>query len=303
MITEFIAKNFNLGCPYSNLTKSSEFELDRYEQVADPETTTPNGCTCISLCETSIGANNFRYDWCKTKDECGKYYYFGSYYWDKFQYLTSSRPKFNSLSWNDKHAQTWSRIISDAAFGPYLNFAGFFTESVKTVFDNEWDEMPEGRHKFIHSVGAVCPFVVNVKDSPFTGIFQNGDVYGMMRLGSANPIKEDMEVVPGGGFKVFRSGKHSANFVLNAANFSSGNHNFFAVPISNHIPKDNGVPLLASVAIGLKFSQAQSNPTKVGLSDAATYDQDGNRVDNVVFPFKVVNRNILVILDKYSCNM
>jgi len=275
------------GCPFANPAQQNvKLEMNRDEEVADPETTTPHGCTCISLCEPSIGADNFRYDWCKTADKCGEYTYAGFYYWDKCQYLTSSRPEFTSLSWEDKHAQTWSSINSDAAVGAYPSLPGIFKESMKTVFDNEWDVMPEGRKKYIHSVGAVCPFVVKIKDSPFTGVFQSGESHGMIRLGSAAPIKKGAGMTPGGGVKFFRSGKHSADFVIlnQLGPIADENHNFFAVPLSNHIPED--APL-ALAPLALKFCQAQSCPTKVGLSDASTYDQNGNEADNVVFPFKV----------------
>jgi len=277
----------NAGCPFAERNKrNAEIELNREEEVADAETTTPNGCTCTTLCETSVSAGNFRYDWCKTKDKCGEFTYAGFYYWDKCQYLTSSKPEFTALPWDVKHNQTWSNIVSDNAMGEYPSATGIFTESVKTVFDNEWDVMPEGRKKFIHSVGAVCPFVVNIQDSPFTGIFQTGESHGMLRLGSAAPIAEGSGVTPGGGVKFFRSGKHSADFVIlnQLGPMADENYNFFGVPLSNHIPED--APF-GFGALALKFCQAQSCPTKVGLSDASTYDQDGNKVDNVVFPFKV----------------
>jgi len=277
----------NAGCPFADRAKRNVGnELSREEEVADSETTTPNGCTCISLCEPSVGAGNYRYDWCKTKDKCGEFTYAGFYYWDKCQYLATSKPEFTALSWNDKHSQTWSNITSDNAMGPYPSLPGIFTESMKTVFDNEWDVMPEGRKKYIHTVGAVCPFVVNIQDSPFTGIFQTGESHGMIRLGSAAPIAEGSGATPGGGVKFFRSGRQSADFVIlnQLGPIADENYNFFAVPLSNHIPEE--APL-ALAPLALKFCQAQSCPTKVGLSDACRYDQDGNEVDNVVFPFKV----------------
>ena len=44
---------------------------------------------------------------------------------------------------------------------------------MKTSFDDEWDVMPNGRHKAIHSVGAVCPFKIDVAhDSPYTGLLK-----------------------------------------------------------------------------------------------------------------------------------
>ena len=64
--------------------------------IADPETTTVHGCTCISKCGTSIAGGNssmlYQYDWCKTKDKCGDFSFFGFYYWDKCKYLSSEIP-------------------------------------------------------------------------------------------------------------------------------------------------------------------------------------------------------------------
>ena len=113
----------------------------------------------------------------------------------------------------------------------------------------------------------------------------------MIRLGSAAPIAEGSGATPGGGVKFFRSGRPSADFVIlnQLGPIADKNYNFFAVPLSNHIPEE--APL-ALAPLALKFCQAQSCPTKVGLSDACTYDQDGNKVDNVVFPFKVIHNHL-----------
>ena len=188
--------------------------------------------------------------------------------------------------------------MSDNAMGRYPGETGILTESVKTVFDNEWDVMPEGKKKFTFSVGVVCPFVVNIQDSPFTGIFQTGESRGMLRLSSVAPIAEGSGVRPGGGVKFFRSGKHSANFVILSQLGRMKHYNFFGVSMSNHIPED---ALSAFGIVQLKLCQAQSCVTKVGLSDASTYNQDGIKVDYVVFPFKVIYL-ILTICCKFLNN-
>ena len=99
--------------------------------------------------------------------------------------------------------------------------------------------MPAGREKFIHSVGVVCPFVVNIVNSPFTGILKTGETHGLIRLGSAQPVGP-VGVTPGGGVKFFRSGRSSGNFVIlnKLGPMADKNYNFFAVPLSNHIPED-----------------------------------------------------------------
>ena len=180
----------------------------------------------------------------------------------------------------------WANVISDKAIGPYPNPLGIMSESVQTTFEDEWDVMPAGRKKYIHSVGAVCPFVVNIADSPFTGILKTGESHGLIRLGSAAPIAEGSGATPGGGVKFFRTGRSSANFVIlhSLGPIPDNNYNFFAVPLMNHIPEDTPAAL---IPVALKFCQAQSCPTKVGLSDLCTYDQEGNKSDDVEFPFKV----------------
>ena len=40
----------NAGCPFSS---TNEEPVEAPKDVADPETTTPNGCTCTSLCGAS----------------------------------------------------------------------------------------------------------------------------------------------------------------------------------------------------------------------------------------------------------
>ena len=41
------------GCPFSSPKEAPEEPLEAVKDVADPETTTPNGCTCTSLCGAS----------------------------------------------------------------------------------------------------------------------------------------------------------------------------------------------------------------------------------------------------------
>ena len=52
-----------------------------------------------------------------------------------------------------------------------------------SMLSKEWDIMPAGRIKTFHSIGAVCPIQINIKKSPFTGLFKPGVINGLMRLG------------------------------------------------------------------------------------------------------------------------
>ena len=286
-----------LECPFakrvkesvSNREKRSYSWFDRTPKTneePDPETTTPNGCSCTSVCGATLDGDNYLYDWCNTNDGCGEHsLVYG--WWDKCLYLDSAKPDYVAMGWEEKQAQMWANIMADTNHGPVPNALNILAESIKTSFDDEWDNMPAGRVKYIHMIGAVCPFVVDIKDSPFTGIFQDGESHGMIRMGSAAAIDGgNGGVTPGGGVKFFRTGRSSANFVIlnQLGPMVDNNYNFFAVPMSNHIPEDAPAFL---IPVALKFCQAQSCPTKVGLSDVCKYDQEGNEAENVVFPFKV----------------
>ena len=276
-------------CPFSRRIKesiSNPASIDQtLSQDPDPETSTPNGCRCTSSCGATVDADNFLYDWCYTADKCGEWNIIYGY-WDKCLYLDSSKPDYVALRWDEKQSQMWANIVADNSIGPNPNPAFILSESVKTSFDDEWDTMPAGRSKYIHPAGAVCPFVVDIKDSPFTGVFQPGTSHGMIRLGSAAAVDRRSGVTPGGGVKFFRSGRSSANFVIlnQLAPIADKNYNFFAVPMSNHISDDTPAFL---IPVAIKFCQAQSCITKVGLSDACRYDQDGNEAETVAFPYKV----------------
>jgi hypothetical protein len=57
----------------------------------------------------------------------------------------------------------WSEIKKDDSFGDgYVTFPKIFTQDLISSYENEWDVMPDGRHKTIHNIGAVCPFTVDV---------------------------------------------------------------------------------------------------------------------------------------------
>jgi len=155
-------------CPFSKrlkegISKRSIEDDARLKEDADPETTTPNGCICSSVCGATIDGDNYAYDWCYTEDKCGEWNIVTGY-WDKCLYLDSSKPDYIAQTWAEKQEQMWAKIVADDSIAPQPNPLDILFESVKTTFDDEWDNMPNGRSKYIHPAGAVCPFVVDIKD-------------------------------------------------------------------------------------------------------------------------------------------
>ena len=177
----------------------------------------------------------------------------------------------------------WSNILSDNSLGPTHSKNELLKTALKTSFDNEWDVLPAGRKKLLHSQGVVCPFILNIKSSPFTGIFKKGESRGLIRLSPAFPPTEDNPILPGAGVKFFRTGRSSANFVAVFRFRSLSTNNFFSVPLSNN-PGDAYVD--SNLALQ-KFCQVTNCTKIVGLSDICKYDQEGNEAKKNVFPFKV----------------
>ena len=109
------------------------------QQVADPETTTPYGCTCNTLCGATVD-DGFTRDWCNVDGECGEYSVIYGY-WDYCLYLDSSRPDYVALDWKGKQDFIWNLVKADSNWGEY-HTANLFTNSLMTTFMDEWDVMP-----------------------------------------------------------------------------------------------------------------------------------------------------------------
>ena len=255
------------------------------QEVADPETTTTNGCQCSSTCGASV-SDFYTHDWCYTENECGEYTFLKGY-WDYCVYKNT--PSYNDLSWQDKEKIIWDQVTSDASLGGYYP-TKMFTESVMTTFENEWDFLPNGRQKVIHGNGAICKFDLEVsKESPFSGLLQAGSkVSGLIRMGPATDSFADTTqgMSPGVSIKFLRTGTNSANFLLlhTLAPLPDNSFNFFQAPMTNHLPAEfSGVALYA---LGKKFCSTGHCVTKNGISNVCTHDQDGNEAEELVYPFK-----------------
>lgn len=157
------------------------------------------------------------------------------------------------------------------------------TESMITSFDNEREIMPAGRSKAIHQQGVLCKINMTL-DGPFTGILGPGSHAGLIRLGSASGMTwPTFGILPGFGIKFFRTGVKSADWVMLRPSGPGGNNDFFHTNFSNHATPQEGL-----VKSG-KFQQASGCIDMVGLSDAASWTQDGKAVrGRARFPFELI---------------
>ena len=147
------------------------------------------------------------------------------------------------MDWQVKQDLTWTEIQADPTFGEYHSLE-MFTESVVTSFENQWDVMPAGRVKVIHGIGAVCPFSIDITEqSKYTGIFQPGQVSGLIRMSPGADFTSFITpgFTPAAAMKFLRTGVSSANvvFINSLLPMENDNHNFFAIPLRNHVPDES----------------------------------------------------------------
>ncbi|EGR29683.1 hypothetical protein IMG5_150790 [Ichthyophthirius multifiliis] len=194
----------------------------------------------------------------------------------------------------EKLSQLLEEILKDSTPGNFpstLSLAGIFTESMKVTMNLQSDQFPEGRKKFIHSVGNVAHAQFQAEpDTPYTGFFKGADSL-LIRLSCAkkpNPTKEPLNnFIPGIALKYLVDGQPSANLVaMNSVN-GIPSWNFFAEEISNHIGLASGLSLKL---LSQKFASATKQIQTVGLKAFASHDQNGKAVDNVKYPWKLIFR-------------
>jgi len=240
---------------------------------------TYGGCVCKTSCGASYD-DSFNCDWCFTEGNCGHAGLQG--YFD-YCYYPANR-SFEALSYTDKSDYFWSRITESRNHSQYPSATTVLTTSSQTSFYDMTDELPAGRVKSIHTIGAVCQFAIDVStDSPYTGLLSPGVQHGFIRMGGAVGWDLKKGYPPGIGFKFPRSGVPSGHFVtLNS--LDAAIYNFFALNMSNHI---SGSTSLATTLLVRKFQQASQCPGQVGLSNLAAYTQDGTKVATPKFPFKL----------------
>jgi len=94
------------------------------------------------------------------------------------------------------------------------------------------------RKKILHSAGIMAPAKLNITNKSFSGNFETGFEYGVLRF-SLGVKPEGVKFNPSFSFKGFRDNMESGD-ILAMQNFEGQNsNNFFENPLSNTIPEPN----------------------------------------------------------------
>ena len=115
-------------------------------------------------------------------------------------------------------------------------------------------------------------------------MFKGADA-GFARLSVAKPVDtETPNMAPGMGVKLLRDGHDSANFVCMFSVDGQDSLDFFANDFVNHIPDIKSISLKPLEA---RFATATDYIQVVGLSEMASYTQDGQAEEAAVFPWSM----------------
>jgi hypothetical protein len=208
---------------------------------------------------------------------------------------------FKSSSYQSLSLDVKAMRLRNAIFGntnsygwpSVLHLPKLFIQDNNRAFDTVADEMPKQffysalRRKLIHSVGAVGEAKwVSKGNHPYTGCFK-GARHVFVRLSLAQKQKPD-NITPGMAVKFIRARVKSGNFMSMFSLRGQSSGNFFKNDFTNHVPDISKDANFQERLLLNNFMKVSKIPTMVGLSDIATYDENGNRESRPVFPFELV---------------
>lgn len=220
-----------------------------------------------------------------------------------------SSENYLKLSSNEKLSLLWNEISKDqTSFGFYSGFevAKIFLSDLSVTFNHKGDVLPINRKKLIHTTGNIAKAEwISTGDHPYTGIF-TGSTNMLLRFSIAKKIDSSKKsadgalgnFAPGISLKFLRDGTDSANLVAMFSTGGQSSWNPFKNDFTNNFSLGN--PSLAEKALATKFSSVTNNISAVGLKDMAQYGQDGKKIENIKFPFKLIFRPASDVNSKFS---
>jgi len=207
-----------------------------------------------------------------------------------------SGPTYQSEIADEKIQDLQTAILQDTNSGPWYSFqeVELFLESMNVTFDTVADDMPyqflglQRRPKLIHSVGVVARATWRALPSPFTGVLGSGCKDVIVRLSLAHAADASNPYVPAISLKCLRSGLPSGNLFAMYSLQGQDSWNFFKHDLTNHVPDLSANSGIILEKLRARFAEASNYPVMIGLSNLASYSDNGTTVQNPKFPFRVI---------------
>jgi len=205
--------------------------------------------------------------------------------------LAALPSNYESLTADQKLATLWRNV--DADHNQSGKWPSTF-EMLALMLRSDWvtghtyaDEMPGGRQKLIHAVGAIAEARFVIEPNDYTGFFvplRQETVLLRLSLATAADSKP---LTPGLSLKALRDGIPSANLVAMWELDGQTGFNFFAHPFATRVPERTDLPLKLQL-LGRKFKLQTRFPGSVGLSEFAKFDTRGFPVSFPQFPWALI---------------
>jgi hypothetical protein len=220
-----------------------------------------------------------------------------------------SSDKYLKQSADDKMNQLWEEITKDTTpmkFYSGLEVAKIFLSDLSVTFNYKGDVLPSDRKKLIHTLGNIAKADwTSIGNHPYTGIFK-GSTQFLIRFSVAKEMdtkktkaEEALQnFAPGISLKFLRNGVDSANLVAMFSTAGQASWNPFKNDFTNNFRLNS--PSVAEIALGTKFSTVTNNISAVGLKDMALNDQNGNKAENVRYPFRLIFRPTSEVNNRFS---
>ena len=228
-----------------------------------------------------------------------------------FTNQTYTEEAYQTLSATEKNDIVWSLIestkgeVGQGTLGMDMISSGFMTSHDFTM-EHFGDELKEGRRKFIHQTGLIAQARLDTTgfEHPFTGCF-SGAEHCLVRCSLARRTTPgDSKIVtatPGIGLKVFRSRCHSANMVAMYGVDGQHSWNFFRHPLVTSVGEATE---FKTKLLGKAFAKSGTFPGRIGLSDFASVDSNGEkRNDSTNFPFIVEFHPPITLVEQFGDEM
>ncbi len=185
------------------------------------------------------------------------------------------------ILWDEVRATAYKELPEYKKFG-VMQLLSMSRQEIAKKENLYSDFAPKGWKKYLHRRGAIAKVkIVPREGQKFTGIFQGAD-HAFLRLSLTYKVTGSRPVAPGLALKVLRDGVYSANIsALVSLNGQDKDHNFFQHPMSNIVPKGNG---LGQSLVHKIFRKVSKYPEELVASDMAAINSQGEKIKDVVAP-------------------
>lgn len=197
---------------------------------------------------------------------------------------------YHALDKDVKLQQLWDQIVpvpeTNVAppMEPYWKeFVKTFTNNANGPFCNNSDEMRGGRQKTTHTQGVVAKVrweVVEGNDMGYTGIYENGSDFAILRLSqTSNLIDSSPGLFPSMAIKFLISKVKSANLFAMPNFTGTESWDFFSQPLKSRVePFDVSENPIEIETILKKNIEGSARPFATGVCKPAEWDDEDNEI-------------------------